>query len=225
MSAEERKRQGAVAALTYLPKSGVVGLGTGSTMHFFIEEVGRLVRQGRALTGVPTSERSRTQAAGLGIPLLDPRGPWAIDVTVDGADEVDAALNLIKGGGGAHAREKIVNQASKRNVIVVDESKLSSRLGERWPVPVEVLEFGHRATAGELAKLGAVSLRLDGKEPVRSDAGNLLYDLAIGPIEDPAALDQSLRAIPGVVETGLFVQRADIVLVASASGVRELRRA
>src|ERR1700679_2468082 len=138
---DEAKLLAARAAVEELPEKGIVGLGTGSTARLFIDEVGALVRAGRALVGVPTSEASRKQAHALGIPLLDDEGPWAIDVTVDGADEVDPKLSLIKGGGGAHLREKIVNFASKRNVIVVDETKLSNVLGEKWSVPVEVVRF------------------------------------------------------------------------------------
>ena len=119
---DEAKREAARAATAELPKDGVIGLGTGSTARYFIEEVGKLVRAGRDLRGVPTSAASRKQAEALGIPLLGDDGPWQVDVTVDGADEVDPKLSLIKGGGGAHLREKIVNFASKRNVIVVDES-------------------------------------------------------------------------------------------------------
>jgi ribose 5-phosphate isomerase A len=140
MSAQDdAKRAAARAALDELPEEGVVGLGSGSTSKLFIDEVGALVKAGRRLSGVPTSEASRAQAKALGIPLLADDGPWTIDVTVDGADEVSEALDLIKGGGAAHTREKIVNRASKRNVIIVDASKLSARLGEKWSVPTEVL--------------------------------------------------------------------------------------
>jgi ribose 5-phosphate isomerase A len=147
-----------------------------------------------------------------------------IAVTVDGADEVDDALHLIKGGGGAQTREKIVNFSSRRNVIIVDGSKLSRRLGDKWPVPVEVLPFAHLATRGHLARHGAPTLRLANGAPVRTDAGNLIYDIACGPIDDPGALDTAMRAIPGVVETGLFVGRADVVIVARPGGVERLAR-
>ena len=146
-------------------------------------------------------------------------------MNVDGADEVSAALDLIKGGGAAHTREKIVNYAARRNVVIVDASKLSGRLGERWPVPIEVLPFAHGATRAHLEKHGQPGLRVraDGSA-VRTDAGNLIYDLRTGPIQTPAALDAALHAIPGVVETGLFVGRADVVIVAAESGVRRLAR-
>jgi len=220
--ADEPKRAAALAALAELPDGGVIGIGTGSTARLFIAALGELVAGGRRYTCVPTSQASRAQAAALGIPVLADEGPWDIAVTVDGADEVDDALALIKGGGGAHTREKIVNFSSRRNVIIVDGSKRSRRLGERWPVPVEVLAFAHLATRDKLARLGAPVLRTAGGAPVRTDAGNLIYDLACGPIADPGALDTALHAIPGVVETGLFVRRADVVLVARDTGVERL---
>lgn len=200
-------------------------MGTGSTATHFIDAIAELVRDGRRLSGVPTSEQSRLQAVAAGIPLLDEDGPWTIDVCVDGADEVSDELDLIKGGGGAHTREKIVNQASALNVIVVDESKLSRQLGEKWPVPVEVLAFAHKATARALGVLGEVTQRQKGGGPWRTDSGNYIYDVRIGPIEDPWVFDTELRSTPGVVETGLFCGRADVILVAGPGGVREVRRA
>jgi ribose 5-phosphate isomerase A len=202
----------------------VIGLGTGSTTRFFIDAVGEAVRAGKRYTGVPTSEASRKQATELGIPLLSDDGPWEIDVCVDGADEVDANLQLIKGGGGAQTREKIVNHSARKNVIIVDGSKLSKQLGEKWHVPVEVLPFAHLATKRHLAKLGEPVLRMAGDQPRRTDAGNLIYDVRCGIITDPGALDLAMRAIPGVVETGLFVDRADVVLVARETGVERLVR-
>lgn len=223
---DDPKRIAARAALDELPKhdGAIVGLGSGSTSRLFVEELGARVREGLKVIGVPTSESTRALAASLNIPLLGDEGPWDIEVNVDGADEVSEALDLIKGGGAAHAREKIVNYASRRNVIIVDASKLSKHLGEKWPVPVEVLPFAHKATRVHLARLGNPVLRSREGTLVRTDSGNLIYDLAAGPIEDPGALDRALRAIPGVVETGLFVGRADVVLVADATGVRRLGR-
>ena len=222
MDRDEAKRQAARAALELLPEAGVVGLGSGSTAQIFIDGVGELVKAGRKLSGVPTSEASRRQAEALGIPLLDDSGPWAIDMCVDGADEVSESLDLIKGGGGAHTREKIVNEASRVNVIVVDDSKLSTRLGEKWPVPVEVLPFGHLSTVAALGHFGKVELRKKAGAPWMSDAGNYLYDVFAGGSEDPAALEAGLLGVPGVVETGLFVARANLVLVAGPHGLRKL---
>jgi ribose 5-phosphate isomerase A len=225
LSVSQAKREAARAAIGLLPERGVVGLGSGSTAELFIEEVGRLVASGRDFVGVPTSEASRRQADALGIPLLDDSGPWSIDVCVDGADEVSEALDLIKGGGGCQSREKIVNHAARTNVIVVDESKLSRRLGEKWPVPVEVLRFGLESTRQWLEGHGRVSLRERAGRPFVTDSGNFIFDVRAGAIDDPRALDLALRSIPGVVETGLFIARADIVVVAGADGVRQLHPA
>jgi ribose 5-phosphate isomerase A len=225
MTRDEAKRLAARAALELLPEEGVVGLGSGSTAQLFIDGVGELVKAGRKLRGVPTSEASRAQAERLGIPLLDDAGPWTIDVCVDGADEVSAELDLIKGGGGCHTREKIVNAAASTNVIVVDDSKISKRLGEKWPVPIEVLPFGRLSTVALLARFGRPELRLKNGAPWMTDAGNFLYDLHAGVLEAPAMLDAELCLLPGVVDTGLFVGRANLVLVAGNAGVNRLERA
>jgi ribose 5-phosphate isomerase A len=225
MSSDEMKRQAAHAALAHLPDSGVLGLGTGSTTRWFIEAVGELVRGGRRFTAVPTSKASRALAEQCGIPLLDDAGPWRIDVCVDGADEVSRELDLIKGGGGAHTREKIVNFAARTNVIIVDDTKLVECLGEKRRVPVEVLPFGLHTTLQLLRALGEPEVRTTTLEqPYLTDSGNYIVDLATGAIGDPSRLDKLLHALPGVVETGLFVRRADIVIVAGPSGLTELRR-
>ena len=224
MDRDEAKRAAARAALDLVPEEGVIGLGTGSTAALFIDAVGELVRQGRKLVGVPTSQASREQAERLGIPLLPDSGPWTIDVCVDGADEVSESLDLIKGGGGALTREKIVNRAAKMNVIVVDDSKLSRHLGEKWRVPVEVLPFGRLSTRQRLEELGAASERLRDGKPFVTDSGNYIYDVAVGVIEDAAATEARLGLIPGVVESGLFVGRTDVLLVAGPGGVRTLTK-
>src|SRR6478735_1234626 len=175
MSPDEMKRAAAVAAVQHLPQTGVLGLGTGSTTRWFIEAVGELVRGGRVFSCVPTSRASRALAERLGIPLLDDAGPWQIDVCVDGADEVSESLDLIKGGGGAHTREKIVNFAANKNAIIVDESKLSQRLGEKRAIPVEVLVFGHLTTLRALEHFGRPVLRLRDGAPVLTDSGNYIY--------------------------------------------------
>jgi ribose 5-phosphate isomerase A len=216
---DDIKRKAALAAIAELPTDGVIGIGSGSTARLFIAALGELAATGRRYTCVPTSEASRQQAQQLGLAMLPDDGPWDIAVTVDGADEVSATLDLIKGGGAAHTREKIVNFSSRRNIIIVDASKISTRLGEKWPVPIEVLRFAHLATRSHLARLGTPVLRLAGGAPVVTDAGNLIYDLACGPIDLPRELDAALRAIPGVVETGLFVGRTDVVLIAGDNGI------
>lgn len=219
---EDAKRRAAEAAIAELPPAGVIGLGTGSTAAFFVEALAARVRSGARYVGVPTSNASRALAAARGIPLLEDEGPWTVDVTVDGADEVSDSLDLIKGGGGAHTREKIVNAASRRNVIVVDASKRSSRLGEKRAVPVEIVRFGHRETVRRLAAFGTATLRMngDGAELV-TDGGNLVVDVATGSVDDPVALERALRSVVGVLETGLFVARADVVLVAGGDGAVE----
>jgi ribose 5-phosphate isomerase A len=224
MSDDQAKQRAARAALDLLPESGVIGLGTGSTTRFFIEAVGELVRAGRNFRGVPTSQQSRALATQCGIPLLDDAGPWSIDLCVDGADEVSDSLDLIKGGGAAHTREKIVNFATRTNVIIVDESKLSRRLGERRAIPVEVLVFGHLTTQKGLERFGEPTLRRKDGAPVTTDSGNYIYDVAVLPMADPASVDRELGSVPGVVETGLFCGRADWVIVAEAQGIRRLSR-
>jgi ribose 5-phosphate isomerase A len=224
MSDDQAKQRAARAALALLPESGVIGLGTGSTTRFFIEGVAELVRAGRRFIGVPTSQQSRSLATQLDIPLLDDAGPWQIDLCVDGADEVSDTLDLIKGGGAAHTREKIVNFASKKNVIIVDASKLSRLLGEKRAIPVEVLVFGHLTTRRALEHFGQPVLRLQGVTPIVTDSGNYIYDVAVAPLADPSLVDSALRQVPGVVETGLFCGRADWVIVAEAQGIRQLSR-
>lgn len=219
----EQKLRAVQSALSHLPTSGTIGLGSGSTAELFIEQLALLVRQGKRYVGVPTSERSRNLAQSLGIPLLDEVGPWNIDLTVDGADEVSAELDLIKGGGACHLREKIVNASSKVNLIVVDESKLSRHLGEKWAVPIEVARFGHQATARHLEHFGNPKLRQQAGQPVITDSGALIYDLRVGVIADPGALDAQLLQIPGVFATGLFVRRTSLVVVAGSASTHELR--
>jgi ribose 5-phosphate isomerase A len=212
-----------------LVKSGmVVGLGHGSTAIFAVRCIAQLLREGRLeeVLGVPCSRQVEEDAQGLGIPLTTLDEHAVVDLTIDGADEVDADLNLIKGGGGALLREKIVAQASRREVIVVDESKLSPALGTHWPVPVEVVPFGWRTQAAYLESLGARTvLRLnDDGSPFKTDQGNLILDCHFGPISDPAHLAARLNERAGIVEHGLFLGLATDVIVAGVEGVRHLKR-
>ena len=225
-AAEEqaRHKQAAAERAVDLVESGmIVGLGTGSTAGFAIRRIGQLLRQGalRDLLGVPTSAATEAAARRLGIPIAD--GDWQgpIDLTIDGADEVDAALDLIKGGGGALLREKIVAQASSREIIVVDQTKLSPGLGTRRAVPVEVLRFGWRSQARYLESLGArVSLRSrPDAAPFASDEGNLILDCAFGPIARPAALAAELGSRAGIVAHGLFLALATDLIVAGDAGL------
>jgi ribose 5-phosphate isomerase A len=225
MNQDEAKRLAARAAIEELPADGVIGLGSGSTAKLFVDEVGARVKAGAKYRSVPTSQGTRAQAQALGIPLLGDEEPWgSIAMTVDGADEVSDRLDLIKGGGGALTREKIVNYASRRNVIIVDESKMKKRLGESWAVPVEVLRFGFAGTRAALERLGACKQRMKDGAVFVTDAGNYIVDVATGPMDDPASVDRAMRTIPGVVETGLFIQRADLVIIAGAGGVTRRSR-
>jgi ribose 5-phosphate isomerase A len=221
------KQQAAERAVDYVESGMVVGLGTGSTAIFATRRLARSLRDGRLrdISGFATSQAVWEEAQQLGIPMIATELPRGIDLTIDGADEVDPAMNLIKGGGGALLREKIVAQASQREMIVVDESKLSPRLGTRRALPIEVLAFGWRSQARYLESLGAqVSLRYNNGAPFMTDSGNLIIDCHFGPIGDPAELAAQLSARAGIVEHGLFLELATDLIVAGKEGVRHLTR-
>jgi ribose 5-phosphate isomerase A len=224
---DARKQEAANAAAAELENGMIVGLGSGSTARLAVAAIGLRVKQGLRIIGIPTSEQTAKQAADLGIPLSTLGEHPQIDVTIDGADEVEVdALNLIKGGGGNHLREKIVATATSRLVIAVDDSKLVSHLGDRARVPVEVAQFGWQATAKHLANLNAVPTlrpRSDG-EPFVTDGGNYILDCAFGRIESPMSLQRELDSVVGVIEHGLFLGMASLVVVASAQGVKRLGR-
>jgi ribose 5-phosphate isomerase A len=203
----------------------VVGLGTGSTAAYFIKLLGEQVKNGLRVRGIPTSVRSRELAASLGIPLITLDDAQEITVTVDGADEVDPQLRLIKGGGGALLREKIVASATKQLVIVADASKQVPRLG-KFPLPVEVIRFAQALVAKRIAALGAeVQLRVgvDGK-PYVTDENNHILDCRFGEIRDADGLARELSEMPGVVEHGLFIGMASVVVFARGSEIVELKR-
>ena len=221
------KQQAGEEAASLVHSGMVVGLGTGSTAIFAIRRIAARLRDGdlNGIQAIATSRATEAAARALAIPMLTDDIPREIDLTIDGADEVDPALNLIKGGGGALLREKIVAQASRREVIVVDESKLSPKLGTHWPLPVEVTEFGWRAQARFLESLGATVTPRTGDDGLyRTDQGNIILDSRFGPITDPAALASVLDARAGVAGHGLFIGIAHEVIVAGATGVRHLRR-
>ncbi len=224
---EELKQKAAVIAVGFVESGMVVGLGTGSTTQFALERLGERIRSGglHDIVGIPSSLRTEKAARELGIPLTDFETHPLIDVTIDGADEVDPELNLIKGGGGALLREKVLAQATRRNIIIVDESKLAPRLGTTWALPVEVVPFARPAEERFLASMGAaVTLRSKGGRPVTTDQGNLLLDAAFGPMENPAAIAEKLNGRAGIVEHGLFIGLAHDVIVAGREGVRHLKR-
>ena len=219
------KRAAAEAAVELVGDGMVVGLGSGSTAAFAIEALGRRHRQGLRFIGIPSSERTAALATSAGIPLTSFAEHRQVDLTIDGADEVErGTLNLIKGLGGALLREKIVAAASRRLAIIVDGSKLVDRLGTRAPVPVEVVAFGQEATRAALEVLGASArLRVSpAGKPFVTDGGNRILDCSFGPITDPARLEERIGRIVGVVESGLFIGRADPVFVADADGVHRL---
>jgi ribose 5-phosphate isomerase A len=218
---EELKRRAATAALEHVQSGTIIGLGTGSTMRYVLEGLGHRLAAGTLsdLAGVPTSEQTAAIARGLGIPLTTLEQHPRLAIAIDGADEIDPALNLIKGLGGALLREKIVAAAADRLIIVADESKLVRTLGERCPVPVEVVAFAVPLVRRRLEQIGRVELRLasDGR-PLATDQGNQILDCHTGPILDPGRLDITLHQVPGVVEHGLFLHIAALALIARADG-------
>jgi ribose 5-phosphate isomerase A len=224
--AERGKRAAAARALEFVEDGMTLGLGTGSTAKWFVDLLAERMRaEGLRITGVPTSSGTETQARALGIPLttLDQAG-W-LDLTIDGADEFDADLNLIKGGGGALLQEKIVASASDRMVVITDPSKEVAALGA-FPLPVEVVRFGYATTMRLIAQLlerhdiagRGMHLRNSEDGPYITDEGHYIVDLELGRIGDPAGLNVELNTVPGVVETGLFCGIASVVVVGESDG-------
>ena len=226
MSSQALKQQAAETASEWVESGMIVGLGTGSTAIFATRRIAERIGTGELgdILAVPTSLATEAAAIELGIPLTTLAKHPRVDITIDGADEVDPDLNVIKGGGGALLREKIVAQVTERLVIVVDDSKLSTQLGTRFFVPVEVIPFSWESQAAFLEAQGAEAiLRQDGDQPYQTDQGNIILDCHFGPIADPAALAQRLNARAGIVEHGLFIGMTSDVVVAGAEGVRHLR--
>jgi ribose 5-phosphate isomerase A len=225
MANDAEKEVAARASLKYVHDGQIVGLGTGSTATIAIRLLGERVRAGLKIRGIPTSIASRDLATQLGIPLTTLDEVQQIDVTIDGADEFDPCLNLIKGGGGAMLREKIVASASRQLVIVTDSSKQVSVLG-KFPLPVEVIGFAEPLIAKKISALGAtVARRQDASgKPYITDEGHHILDCHFGQIPNPPALARTLSDMPGIVEHGLFVGMANVVLMAKAGNVEEFRR-
>jgi len=221
---EAQKRAAAESAIRLVEEGMVVGLGTGSTSKYAILKLGDMAQDGFDVKGVPTSIATANLAKEHGIALTSLEECPALDLTIDGADEVDPGLDMIKGMGGALFREKLVAAASKRVAIVVDASKLVKRLGTRAPVPVEVHPFGWKVTSARLKALGAApALRMAGDATYRTDNDNYVLDCRFKSIKDPRRLEREINVIPGTIENGLFVGVASLVLVADEKGVRTLK--
>ena len=224
------KKAAALEALKFVKSGMNIGLGTGSTANHFIEALGARVKEGLDIRGVPTSRASKELAEKCGIPLTTLEDHPFLDLTVDGTDEFDSEFRLIKGGGGALLREKIVASSSRYMVVIADESKKVAKLG-KFPLPVEVMRFGAKATAWKMERAFNI-LKLDAKmvlrvkdgKPFVTDGGNFIIDCTIGEIPEPDRLDSLLNVIPGVVETGLFIGICGIVLMGTPNGVKEFKR-
>ncbi|WP_457630862.1 ribose-5-phosphate isomerase RpiA [Oceanithermus sp.] len=226
MNVDELKKQAAAAALRYVEPGMTLGLGTGSTARWVVLLLGEKLRSGglERIRAVPTSSQTEELARAQGIELVE-LGPEGVDLAIDGADEIDPELTLIKGRGGALLREKIVEAAARRFIVIADESKKVDVLGSRAPLPLEVARFGWRRTLALVEGLGAAAaLREEGGQPVISDNGNYLIDARFGPIGDPAGLEAELKALPGVFEVGIFHGLASLAIIAGAAGVEEVER-
>jgi ribose 5-phosphate isomerase A len=220
---DQAKKAAAIAAASLVQSGMIVGLGTGSTAKFAVDELGRRMREeGLRFVGVPTSEATAKQARELGIPLSTLGEHPSLDLAIDGADEiVEGPLHLVKGRGGALLREKIVEASAKELIIIADESKMVAQLGTKMPLPVEVNPFGWEATAQRLRAIGATPVL---RECFTTDGGHIILDCAFEPISDPLALQRQLDSTVGVVEHGLFLGMATQAFVATANGMRHLRR-
>lgn len=225
---EQAKKRAALEAVKHIKDGFILGLGSGSTAAYVIEEVGKRIKLGGLrVSGVPTSYQAFQLAVHHGIPTTTLDEHPQLDLTIDGADQVDTKLNLIKGMGGALTREKIVASAAKQFIVVADETKLTEKLGTRHPVPIEVLPFASSTVASKLKKMnGEVVLReTKGKiGPVVTDNGNFILDVNFGPINSPKELNSQIKSISGVIETGLFVNMAHIVYVGRQTTIQKLQR-
>jgi ribose 5-phosphate isomerase A len=222
---EEMKKQAAEKAVQYIEDGMIVGLGTGSTVEFAVKKLGEMVKKGLKIRAIPTSLKTKRLAAELKIPLIDLDADTVIDVTIDGADEVDSNLNLIKGGGGALTREKIIAYHSKKVIIIVDETKIVKGLGCDSFLPVEVTKYGWQATKKILEGLGCTGeQRKIMDEAFITDNQNYIIDCDFGKISEPENLEREINNIPGVLENGLFIGLADEVIVGSKQGIMTLER-
>lgn len=221
MNTEHLKKIAAEKATEEVRNGMVVGLGTGSTVYYALLKLGTMVRDGLNIIGIPTSDGTEKIAIEQGIPLSTLASHPIIELTIDGADEVDAHLNLIKGGGAALVREKIIANASKRILIVVDESKVSRVLGTSFALPVEIVRFGWEATQREVNNIcGKSDLRGGIENPLITDNGNYILDCHFDGIPEPEKVEWQLNNIPGVVENGIFVNRADKIIIGTPTGIK-----
>lgn len=221
---DQLKKAAALKASAFVRSGMVVGLGTGSTAKHLLVALGEQVKAGMKLRGVPTSQETAVLAQQAGIPLIDAENRWEIDVAIDGADQVDPHFNLIKGGGGALLKEKIVAASAKQFIVMVDHTKQVPVLGGSFPLPIEVIPFGWGSTAREIEALtkSRVVLRERNGAPFRTESGHLIVDVHIDRISQPGDLETALNLIPGVVETGLFVGRTNVLIVGTPQGVHTL---
>lgn len=218
------KQMAGEKAAEYVRDGMVVGLGTGSTVYYTIVKLGEMVKEGLDIIAIPTSLETERIAKEVSILLTTLEEHPVIDLTIDGADEIDPKLNLTKGGGGALLREKIVASASKREIIVADERKLVNSLGERFYLPVEVVPFSEAVVMKRLSEMGLKpEMRIKGGNKFITDNGNIIIDCHTGPIENPSKLERELNTIPGVVENGLFIGLADMAIVATQNGIKEIK--
>lgn len=218
------KKAAALKAVEFIRDGMVVGLGTGSTAKHLLMALGDQVRAGKKLRGVPTSQETASLARESGIPLIDTDDRWEVDVAIDGADQVDRAFNLIKGGGGALLKEKIVAASAKQFIVMVDYTKQVSMLGGSFPLPIEVIPFGWGCTAREIEALteSRVVLRERNGVPFKTENCHFIVDVHINRIDQPGELETALNLIPGVVETGLFVGRTNVLIIGTPQGVQTL---
>lgn len=220
----EQKRIAGEKAAEYVENGMTVGLGTGSTVNWTILKLGEMVASGLQIRGIPTSSQTEKLAREQSIPLIDFSEVTELDIAIDGADEIDPNLNLIKGGGGALLREKLVAAASKRFIVVADESKLVDKLGA-FPLPVEIVPFAWETTEKRIADLGLKpQRRMKQSGPFISDNGNYILDCKCGSIEKPAELHERLKSMVGIVETGLFTGMTEIAIIAGSNGIKILDR-
>ncbi len=226
---ESLKKIAAEKAVESLKDGMIVGLGTGSTVYYALKKIGELLKDGKLnnIKGIPSSVQTEKLAIEFGIPITDFDAHQKIDLTIDGADEVDSEMNLIKGGGGALLREKILAQASEYFIVIVDSSKISYNLGTNWALPIEVIPFAKEVEKDFLESIGAkatIRLNEDGS-PFVTDEKNVIIDANFGEIPDPESIAELLEQRAGIVENGLFIGMADKVIVAEDEGILELERA